>query len=201
MLRSIYGSDSLSLSALATCGAASGAFTSLLLTPIELVKCKMQVPRRESLHTKTSILSLTVTIYRHHGFFGFWHGQLGTFIRETGGSAAWFGSYEGMKAVFRRSHNEEREHSIRELLSAGAIAGMTYNFICYPADTVKSQMQTEEVRSGSMRKRRFWTVAQTIWAQQGVKGFYRGCGITVGRAAPSSAVIFTIYEALCDQFK
>ena len=200
-LRLFCGTESLSLTALASCGAISGAFTSLLLTPIELVKCKMQLPGRHSLESKPSIINLAVTIYRHHGILGFWHGQLGTLIRETGGSAAWFGSYEGMKAIFRSSQGEKRDYSIRELLFAGAVAGMTYNFICYPADTIKSRMQTEEVGPGSNSKQRFWRVAKTTWVQQGVKGLYRGCGITVGRAAPSSALIFTIYEALCNQFK
>ncbi|KAI5284336.1 hypothetical protein KEM54_001418, partial [Ascosphaera aggregata] len=36
--------EELPLHALLFCGSASGAFTSLLLTPVELVKCKMQVP-------------------------------------------------------------------------------------------------------------------------------------------------------------
>jgi len=36
--------ETLPLSALILCGGISGAFTSLLLTPIELVKCKLQVP-------------------------------------------------------------------------------------------------------------------------------------------------------------
>ena len=189
------------MGALASCGAVSGAFTSLLLTPVELIKCKMQVPQHHLSHRKPDILSLTIDIYRHRGFLGFWHGQLGTFIRETGGSAAWFGSYEGMKGILSNPQDGERECTIRELLLAGAIAGMTYNFICYPADTIKSRMQTEEIGPGKMTKQRFWTVAQAIWTRQGIKGFYRGCGITVGRAAPSSAVIFTTYEALCNQFK
>lgn len=161
----------------------------------------MQVPQQRSLPNKPNVISLFFAIYRHHGVFGFWHGQLGTLIRETGGSAAWFGSYEGTKAALHNMHDQRREHSVYELLSAGAIAGMTYNFISYPADTIKSRMQTEEVGPGDMRKQRFWAVARNIWAQQGLRGFYSGCGITVGRAAPSSAIIFTTYEALCSFYK
>jgi ornithine carrier protein len=39
-----------------------------------------------------------------------------------------------------------------------------------------------------------------LWRQHGLKGLYRGCGITVLRAAPSSAVIFTTYDALIKRF-
>lgn len=58
--------------------------------------------------------------------------------------------------------------------------------------------------SSSRRKMRakvtFWVCATTVWKEQGVKGLYRGCGITVARAAPSSAFIFAIYEGLKGAF-
>ena len=196
------------MSALLTCGAASGAFTSLLLTPIELVKCQMQVPLPSEAYRGPSPFSIIGSVFRHHGLLGFWHGQLGTLIRETGGSAAWFGSYEGVSALFRH-YSHTRNSSVKsdstnaisltiwQQMLAGAAAGMSYNFIFYPADTIKSRMQTEELAglSGSQR-RNFWSVGKTLWQQQGVQGLYRGCGITVGRAAPSSAFIFAVYERL-----
>ncbi|MCJ1280890.1 hypothetical protein MMC26_000207 [Xylographa opegraphella] len=201
----------LPLRALVACGAASGAFTSLLLTPIELVKCQMQVPLSAGLHRGAGPVAVVAAVYRHHGLAGFWHGQLGTLIRETGGSAAWFGSYEGASALFRRY--DARPHPTTPLheaaaaaaaplplwqqMLAGAAAGVSYNFVFYPADTVKSRMQTEDVaqRAGGAR-RSFWVVATALWRLQGVSGLYRGCGITVARAAPSSAFIFAVYEAL-----
>lgn len=183
-------------------GAASGAFTSLLLTPIELVKCKMQVPVSSA--TKPGPLSIIATVFRHHGILGLWRGQLGILIRETGGSAAWFGSYEGVSALFKKYSSSRLAtpsriaeaaplHLYQQML-AGAVAGVSYNFIFYPADTIKSRMQTEDVvQSG---KRSFWTVGKSLWQQQGLKGLYRGCGITVAQSAPSSAFIFSIYEGL-----
>lgn len=205
--------EALSLGALVACGAASGAFTSLLLTPIELVKCQMQVPLNGGLYRGAGPLSVIASLYRHHGIFGFWHGQLGTLIRETGGSAAWFGSYEAVSALFRRYSHTSRLRSAAEASSqeslpvwqqmlAGAAAGVSYNFAFYPADTIKSRMQTEEF-SGVLngRRRTFWMVAKALWEQQGIKGLYRGCGITVGRAAPSSALIFAIYEGLRKRFE
>jgi ornithine carrier protein len=127
---------------------------------------------------------------------------MGTLIRETGGSAAWFGSYETMKVVFRKwnkSATESDELPVWQRLSAGALAGMSYNFIFYPADTIKSRMQTEDVSEMAKNRhgpRTFWAVGRGLWQSQGLKGLYRGCGITVGRAAPSSAFIFTVYEGL-----
>lgn len=188
------------------CGAASGAFTSLLLTPIELIKCKMQVPLDPS--QMASKLGYTTTrppgpmqlireVFRSQGILGFWHGQLGTLIRETGGSAAWFGSYEGMKMLFHRSDptvDSIADVKVWQQMVAGAAAGMSYNFVFYPADTIKSRMQT--CATEALTRPTFLSTGRELWREQGLRGFYRGCGITVFRAAPSSAIIFSIYEAL-----
>jgi ornithine carrier protein len=42
----------------------------------------------------------------------------------------------------------------------------------------------------------FWETAARIWRTRGVPGLYAGCGLTVARAAPSSAMIFLIYNTL-----
>ncbi|KAF2682664.1 mitochondrial carrier [Lentithecium fluviatile CBS 122367] len=185
------------------CGMAAGAFTSLFLTPIELVKCKMQVPLRTTGPTivRPGILGVIGSIYRHQGFMGYWHGQTGTFIRETGGGAAWFGGYEGVKLLFKKVNQKSGPISddylpVYQRMVAGSIAGMAYNFLFYPADTIKSRMQTEDVQRLTGGKSTFSAVAKALWSQHGLKGMYRGCGITVGRSIPSSAFIFTVYEEL-----
>jgi ornithine carrier protein len=212
----------LPLSALWLTGAISGAFTSLVLTPIELVKCKIQVPVTSSgtvqaTHTPLSVIK---EVFRHQGIRGFWNGQLGTLIRETGGCAAWFGSKETVTLLFRhlnstsytpssssRSFAPTSPSLSTELVSlplwqqavAGASAGMSYNFLFFPADTIKSRMQTSSVHSTSP-KARFFEEGLAIWRQYGLKGLYRGCGITVARSAPSSAFIFVIFDALKERF-
>ncbi|KAL8670746.1 MAG: hypothetical protein Q9168_004725 [Polycauliona sp. 1 TL-2023] len=216
--------DSLPLTALLACGAISGATTSLLLTPIELVKCKLQYPvssttdRTSQSHKSRGPLSVIASVFRNHGILGFWRGQLGTLIRETGGSAAWFGSYEGVLIMLRDErlpHHDGGTESviadqsrppIHHQLLAGASAGVAYNFVFFPADTIKSRMQTEEpgistANGKSQVQSTFWRSGAELWRQQGLRGLYRGCGITVARAAPSSAVIFAIYEGLSGWYR
>lgn len=207
--------STLSLEALTVCGAASGAFTSLLLTPIELVKCQMQVPSSASPYRTQKPFPIISSVFRHYGIFGFWHGQLGTLIRETGGSAAWFGVKEAVSAFFQKQ-NERAQSSasphLRTLplwqqMIAGASGGVAYTLACFPADTIKSRMQTENMptslarrgaggSSSSSGRQTFWASGFSLWRQQGIKGLYRGCGITVAKSAPSSALIFAIYDTL-----
>ena len=84
---------------------------------------------------------------------------------------------------------------------SGACAGASYNLALFPADTVKSTMQTEaELRPGSAPagggRRSFWGVGREMYRAQGIRGLYAGCGVTVARSIPSSAVIFWIYDGL-----
>ncbi|KAK3495862.1 amino acid transporter [Neurospora crassa] len=222
----------LSLSALWFTGGFSGAFTSLILTPVELVKCKIQVPDEPGGagggQRQLKPIPVIKEIFRHEGLRGFWHGQLGTLIREAGGCAAWFGSKEttskwfrgrNERALLKRGASQEEVVASRERplplwqqAIAGASAGMSYNFLFFPADTVKSRMQTSPIGGGGdnggkgggvgavMPKKSFGEEARALWKQAGIKGFYRGCGITVLRSAPSSAFIFMVYDGLKKYF-
>lgn len=213
----------LPLSALWLTGAISGAFTSILLTPVELVKCKIQVPADQVVRVAPTPLSVIREVFKHQGIRGFWNGQLGTLIRETGGCAAWFGSKETVTLLFRKlnarntfstgSSTNTNPQNLPTTLSsdllplplwqqavAGASAGMSYNFLFFPADTIKSRMQTSNVTDASLPKQTFWGEGKAIWKGYGLKGLYRGCGITVLRSAPSSAFIFIIFDALKGRF-
>ena len=190
---------------------------------IELVKCKLQVQNvgsytpatttfpssspilkrgpiaTASIHTSTKSippgpLQLILQIYRVQGITGFWRGQMGTFLRETGGSAAWFGTYE-YTSSFLKSHRRTTEVPAHDLMLAGACAGMAYNLVLFPADSIKSRMQTDSISDIRMSQG-FWDVGKEMWRSGGIRVFYRGCLITVLRAAPSSAVIFWAYENL-----
>jgi len=232
----------LPLPALWLTGAFSGVFTSFVLTPVELVKCKIQVaattataPATNAVNTaaaitnkatipplRTQILASTGTtaaaaaaaakplavvrdIYRHHGLLGFWHGQTGTLIREAGGCAAWFGTKETASKLLRRWHHgtaastsgveSQSPLPLWQQAVAGASAGVAYNFLFFPADTIKSRMQTRPIAEGTGGQT-FWSESRALWRLAGIKGFYRGCGITVLRSAPSSAFIFMVYDGL-----
>ncbi|KAH6650659.1 mitochondrial carrier domain-containing protein [Chaetomium tenue] len=213
--------QALPLSALWATGAFSGAMTSFVLTPVELVKCKIQVPASAAAGEAGSKvaaaplrpLPVIRDIWRHQGLRGFWHGQLGTLIRESGGCAAWFGSKETVTKLMREwNERSARSEAERERIRAadalplwqqavaGASAGMMYNFLFFPADTVKSRMQTSPIGEGAAPQRSFSGEAAALWQQAGLKGFYRGCGITVLRSVPSSAFIFMVYDGLKKYF-
>ncbi|ODQ66742.1 amino acid transporter [Nadsonia fulvescens var. elongata DSM 6958] len=201
LIRNVYRRTDtvLPVSVLVGCGAFSGAVTSFVLTPVELIKCKLQVQAfygTSSAAKNRSLVYHIKQIFLEHGLRGFWKGHLGTFIRECGGTASWFGSYEYVSSLFRSANNCST-NTTPEAIISGACAGIGYNISLYPADTIKSRMQTMSITSGSDKGGKgFLEVSRDIYKSGGISAFYRGCGITACRAAPSSALIFVTYETL-----
>ena len=64
----------------------------------------------------------------------------------------------------------------------------------FPADVVKSRIVSGAHGLPPTVPPTVLTVARHIYATAGVRGFYRGCGVTVCRAAPGNAILFLTYE-------
>ncbi|KAL6886026.1 mitochondrial carrier [Trichoderma evansii] len=173
-------------------GAFSGFFTSFFLTPLELVKCKIQAPASGTVVPARAI-PIIRSVYQYEG---------------TAGRAAWFGVKEFVTRAFHQRQSALLPTQLGEALPpvmplalwqqaiAGASGGVAYNFILYPADTIKSRMQTMPVGHQAKEGRAFWNEGIQIWRYHGLRGFYHGCGITCLRSAPSSALIFIVYDEL-----
>jgi ornithine carrier protein len=200
----------LSIDLLVLAGAASGAIASFVLTPVELIKCKLQVQLgATNLHGVQ--FSGPFHVIRHvmqtHGLAGFYRGFVPTLLREAGGGAFWFGTYEYtclQLIKYRESQTglklTKKDLTPSELMLGGALGGMAFNASLFPVDVIKSHMQTDEQLHASAKKQTFFRPAQELYSAGGYKAFYRGCGITVARSAPTSAVIFLTYELLSRHF-
>jgi len=91
----------------------------------------------------------------------------------------------------------EKQSDIPLLWSAlsGSVAGVAYWALPFPADTIKSKLQSDSRYFGMS----FSQACKTICREEGPRGLYRGCGITCARAMPSHALIFYFY-AMADNF-
>ncbi|KIJ63164.1 hypothetical protein HYDPIDRAFT_113761 [Hydnomerulius pinastri MD-312] len=254
----------LTLPELGLAAAGAGFLTSFIMTPIELVKCKMQVQMlaaplkvpdfkttppsfvhatalnltHPSNQPNTTLiqprklpgpLSIVSNIVRTYGLKGLWVGHVGTMIRETGGTAAWFASKEFIASLLlarrtqpqlslfntRNSFTETPRDQSTALLPwesalSGALAGGICMLSLYPADTVKSAIQTaEELRpkdtftpSAQVANKvgSFWGTARIMYKAQGWRGLYAGCGMTVARAIPCSGIVFVVYDGLNQRY-
>lgn len=185
--------NELSLLYLALAGGSAGAFTPLVNTPVELVKCRLQVQNSSSGNFRRYSGPIDViiqTIKREGIIKGLYKGNTATLLRETPGNFVWYGLYEGTCKYMTPVGGSKKDLGLSVHLLGGAISGIGYWTAFYPADTVKSLIQT----SPEYAKKSFVEALALVYRNQGVQGLYRGWGVTVTRAAPAHAIIFAVYE-------
>lgn len=151
------------------------------------------------------VMDIIRTTVHDHGVRGLWLGHTGTLLRETGGTASWFAVKELLAVKLKARRLGEGIHGDLlpwESAVSGAVSGGACVLALYPADTVKSAMQTqEELRGhGAVTRTSFWKTATRMYANHGVRGLYAGCGMTVMRAVPGSGIVFLVYDGLNSWF-
>lgn len=171
-------------------GGYAGFMALFVLTPVELIKCQLQVLNLTGKHE--TYKSLIRRIIASNGITGLWHGLSSTVTREVIGTSIWFGSYE-----YCNQRLEAPLGSLTLSLLSGAVAGAIFNALVFPVDTIKLNIQTYEVLHN---KRVGIGFIVSKLAQQGITTFYKGLGITLVRAIPANALIFYTYESLLRLF-
>lgn len=183
-----------SLHSVCISGAFSGFAASFVLTPVELVKCKLQVANLNTHTSHESYSSIVKKILKNEGPLGLWHGLNSTLVREMAGTAVWFASYE-LALKFLRNKNPGNDNT--NLLVSGATAGFMFNLSVYPVDTIKLNIQTFDMTTGSKTKLSFAAAVARLTARKGgIRNLYNGLSITLARSIPANAAIFYTYEWL-----
>ncbi|KAJ1643948.1 mitochondrial ornithine carrier protein [Coemansia asiatica] len=222
VIRTVTGAQDLNLGHLFLSGGISGAICAFVISPVELVKCKLQVENvRGYGHQQTANvvktrftgpLSVVTHLLRTEGVAGLYRGIGPTVARETLGVGFWFGAYEVVCRQILASRRRSKDDPLPpkdvlgpgSIILAGGCAGIAYNITSYPIDVVKSFIQTSDVRSAGSAQpaaaaESSPTIASTIravYSRGGIPAFYRGLGITLLRAFPANAAMFMTYEYL-----
>ncbi|KAG7664848.1 ORT1 [[Candida] subhashii] len=198
-----YHTESLPFWSKCVAGGFAGLMASFILTPVELIKCQLQVANLVS-HDKSSATytSLIKSTIREKGISGLFNGLSSTVTREVIGTSIWFGTYEYINDYYKKAKDPWIKNENIQLLLSGAMAGVTFNLSMFPVDTIKSNIQTHGMfNTGSKRSAGFWSIAKYLLAKNGgIRNLYNGLGITMIRCIPANALIFYSYEVLKRNF-
>uniref|UniRef100_A0A674CJ77 Mitochondrial ornithine transporter 1-like n=1 Tax=Salmo trutta TaxID=8032 RepID=A0A674CJ77_SALTR len=168
-------------------GSLASVFSSLVLCPTELVKCRMQAVHEMSMVGKTSLAStwsVVRDILKTDGPQGLFQGMTSTWLREVPGYFLFFGGYEICRSLFTKP-------DAVPLLISGGVGGAAFWLAVYPIDSVKSRIQ---VLSMSGKQAGFIRTLLCIMRTEGVPALYCGLTPTVLRAFPSNGALFLAYE-------
>ncbi|KAJ8405814.1 hypothetical protein AAFF_G00312510 [Aldrovandia affinis] len=181
----------------AAAGSLASVFSSLVLCPTELVKCRMQALHEMRMVGKTSLAcgtsswSMVRNILQREGPQGLFQGMSSTWLREVPGYFFFFGGYEISRSLFTQPGHSKDQLDALPLVVSGGIGGAFFWLVVYPIDSVKSRIQ---VLSMSGKQAGFIQTLLSIIRAEGVPALYMGLTPTVLRAFPSNGALFLAYE-------
>ncbi|KAG9351711.1 hypothetical protein JZ751_022962 [Albula glossodonta] len=189
MVRIMSGSPSsapLSDMQKACAGSVASIFSSLVLCPTELVKCRLQAMHEMKASGKiasgqNTLWSVVRTVMRNEGPLGFFQGLTTTIAREVPGYFCFFGAYEFCRSAFAEYMGEGKDD-----------IGACLWLVVYPMDCVKSRIQ---VLSMTGRQAGFLKTFTNIMRTEGLKALYSGLTPTMIRTFPANGALFLAYEA------
>lgn len=207
----------LNLWQLALAGGWAGFVNSFIISPVELVKTRLQIQynaptsffgsrgeAQEKVHKGP--IGVIRHIVKERGVFGLAKGMSATIYREMPAYAGQFMVYELVKRWLISLHNTDTYtadgddlHPL-ELLLAGGMAGLGAWVTSYPMDFIKTQLQAEPEASSKYQKNRFLLDGGFVDCfrqhvrENGWRSVWKGFGPCVSRAFPANAAGFLAYE-------
>lgn len=174
-------------------GAAAGVANSVIATPVEHVRIRLQTQPDGIKRIYAGPQDCLKQIMRSTGIPGLFRGNVPCLFREFHGFGLWFVSYEALLKYDMNANSRTRKDvPLLNIALYGGIAGEVLWFGTYPFDVIKSRMQTD----GFGREQRFKTMRAAItdtWMSYGTRGFFRGLGPTLARTMFTSGATFVTY--------
>lgn len=167
-------------------GMAAGVMASIFaVTPTERIKT-FQIDEARTTKQSRSTLQAIRTIYAEDGLVGYYRGFAGTTLKQAGATSFRMGSYNILKDFESKRHIQQ---SVAVNFANGAIAGLITTLATQPFDVIKT-------RSQSAKRTTTVQAFQSVLQDEGIKGFWRGTVMRLGRTILAGGILFTSAEAV-----
>jgi solute carrier family 25 carnitine/acylcarnitine transporter 20/29 len=166
--------------------------------PFDIVKIRMQTFP----DIYKSSMSTLMSIIRTEGITrGLYKGSLVPIFTIIPSNALAFSGEDVMRYVFKRYYYKEGE-DVGPIASyfAGIFGGIMQCLVLVPAEVVKCNMQVDNVFNKSPKYTGNLHCVRDIYSKEGIKGLYKGTGVTIIRDAPGFGVYFAAYRAFTEPF-
>jgi solute carrier family 25 protein 39/40 len=166
--------------------------TSLVVTPLDVVKIRLQVQVPGTTVTSTRFrgtLDAFIKIVRQEGPFALWNGLSPTMLMIVPSTVLYFTCYDELKLMLER----------RQLwgnwtpLIAGGAARFVAATVTLPLELVKTQIQSERILD---RSQGMWTRLKDLATKEGATALFKGLEPTLLRDVTFSAFYWMGYETV-----
>jgi solute carrier family 25 citrate transporter 1 len=166
--------------------------STIVVTPTERIKTALIDDARTSRRFRSPWHCIAV-LYREQGFRGaLYSGYVTTTLKQIGTTGFRLGTYSAIKD-WERSKGISVDGPLTSFAN-GAVAGTITTLATQPFDTVKTQAQQAK-RTGTMDS------VRAIMAQDGIRGFWRGTVMRLGRTVMAGGILFTANEQATKMLK
>jgi solute carrier family 25 citrate transporter 1 len=126
----------------------------------------------------------TRSIMAAQGLPGLYRGLVSTTMKQSATSAVRMGSYNVLKEASKKNSLPQNSATT---FAIGALAGTITVYATQPFDTIKTRAQSARGASTGEAFR-------SVLVQSGVRGFWSGSTMRLGRLVFSGGIVFTVYE-------
>jgi len=181
-------------------GACAGAVITFISCPFELIKLNAQLAGKMTREAnpsdrpspindlRTGAFRTAQQLVRDRGIRGLYCGYRLHLVRDTIGTAIYFGTYETVKQILSNGRGDGPAEPGAVAL-AGATCGIVSWVTIYPIDVVKTQFQKRQLETGRAQVSR----PDIKFFQP---GSYRGLGVSLGRSALINMIFFSSFEQM-----
>ena len=165
-------------------GMSAGVVASIFaVTPTERIKTAL-IDDARTLKRFHSAPHAVRVVYSEDGFLGLYRGFVGTTLKQAGATAFRMGTYNILKDY---ENNRHVTQNTAMNFANGAVAGTITTYATQPFDTLKTRSQSAK---GASTVEAF----RSVLADDGIRGFWRGTTMRLGRTVFSGGILFTVYE-------
>ncbi|KAF3046551.1 hypothetical protein E8E12_010798 [Didymella heteroderae] len=166
-------------------GMAAGVVASITaVTPTERIKTALIDDARTERRFRSG-LHATRVIWEEHGIFGIYRGFAGTTLKQASATAFRLGTYNILKD-YEKKRDIPQNTAVN--FANGSVAGTVTTLATQPFDVIKT-------RSQSARGTSTLEAVKSVLLDYGVRGFWKGTTMRLGRTVFSGGILFTSYEA------
>jgi len=192
----LHPNQHITITQTAIAGAFAGIAVCTVMTPVELIKCRLQMQGAGRKMQTTTALRLAQQVVSSNGIKELYKGNLITILREIPAGAVYFGSYEYCKRKLEKSYGNQ--HFVP--LLAGGAAGVLSWVVSYPQDVIKTKLQCDSELVKRYPQNKFLrdggiiSCAKDVWKHGGLLGFTKGFSACALKALIAEGATFFIYE-------
>ncbi|KAH9879128.1 hypothetical protein J1614_002564 [Plenodomus biglobosus] len=167
-------------------GMTAGVVASITaVTPTERIKTALIDDARYEKRFRSG-LHATTTIWKEHGILGLYRGFAGTTLKQASATAFRMGTYNILKD-YEKTKNIEQNTLAN--FANGSVAGTVTTLSTQPFDVIKTRSQSAKGNTAA-------EAIKSILLDYGIRGFWKGTTMRLGRTVFSGGILFTSYEAV-----